>query len=85
MNIILSSKLKSKLTFAIVRLFIVKNLRATDSCISPGLIDKVHSIYISFPWFRFTHVDLALTERVLFRRWIPINIRPDATDLFYRN
>ena len=34
---------------------------------SPGLINKVHSLYISFPWFRFTHMDLAL--RVLFHRF----------------
>ena len=36
----------------------------------PGLINKVHSIYISVPWFRFNHVDLALTaERALFHRF----------------
>ena len=41
--------------------------RATDSSISPGLINKLYGIYISFPWFRFTHMDLAL--RVLFHRF----------------
>ena len=41
--------------------------RATDSSISPGLINKVHGIYISFPWFRFTRMDLAL--RVLFHQF----------------
>ena len=34
--------------------------RVTSLSISPGLINKVHGIYISFPWFRFTHMDLAL-------------------------
>ena len=35
--------------------------------ISPGLINKVHSIYISVPWFRFTLMDLSF--RVLFHRF----------------
>ena len=47
--------------------FIVNKLRATDSSICPGLINKVDSIYISFPWFRFTLMDRAL--RVLFHRF----------------
>ena len=47
----------------------MNKLCATDSCISSGLINKVHSIYISVPWLRFTHVDFALTERVLFHRF----------------
>ena len=42
-------------------------LCATDSSISPGLINKLHSIYISVPWFRLTHMDLAL--RILFHRF----------------
>ena len=45
----------------------INNLRATDWSISPGLICKVHSIYISVPWFSFTHMDLAL--RLLFHRF----------------
>ena len=45
----------------------VNKLRATDSSISPGLINKVHSIYISVPWFRFTLMDLSF--RVLFHRF----------------
>ena len=45
----------------------INNLRATDWSISPGLICKVHSIYISVPWFSFTHMDLALW--VLFHRF----------------
>ena len=45
----------------------VNNLHATDSNISPGLICKVHCIYISVPWFWFTHMDLAL--RLLFHRF----------------
>ena len=45
----------------------VNKLCATDSSISPGLINKLHSIYISVPWFRFTHMDLAL--RILFHRF----------------
>ena len=44
----------------------VNKLRATDSTISPGLTNKVHSIYISVPWFRFTLIDLSF--RVLFHR-----------------
>ena len=36
--------------------FIVNKLRATDSSICPRLINKVDSIYISVPWFRFTLV-----------------------------
>ena len=42
-------------------------LRATYSSIPPGLINKVHSIYISVPWFRFTLMDLSF--RVLFDRF----------------
>ena len=37
--------------------FIVNKLRATDSSICPGLINKVDSIYISLAWFRFTLMD----------------------------
>ena len=37
----------------------VNKLRATYSSISPGLINKGHSIYISVPWFRFTLMDLS--------------------------
>ena len=48
--------------------FIVNKLgRATDPSISPGLINKLYGIYISFPWFRFTHMDPVL--RVLFHRF----------------
>ena len=50
--------------------FIVNKLRATDSSISPGLINKlikIHSIYISVPWFRFTLMDHAL--KVLFHQF----------------
>ena len=46
---------------------IVNKLGATNSRISPGLIIKVDSIYISVPWFRFTLMDPAL--RVLFHRF----------------
>ena len=42
-------------------------LRATYSSIPPGLINKVHSIYSSVPWFRFTLMDLSF--RVLFHRF----------------
>ena len=44
--------------------FIVKKLCAIDSSISPSLINKVDSIYIFVPWFRFTLMDRAL--RILF-------------------
>ena len=58
-------------TFAIACLLIVNKLHdAIDSSISPistCLINKVHSIYISIPWFRFTLMDLAL--RILFHRF----------------
>ena len=47
--------------------FIVNKLGATNPRISPGLIIKVDSIYISVPWFRFTLMDPAL--RVLFHRF----------------
>ena len=47
--------------------FIVNKLGVTNSRISPGLIIKVDSIYISVPWFRFTLMDPAL--RVLFHRF----------------
>ena len=66
-NIILSWKLKYKETFAIACSIIVNKFCATDSSISPGLINKVHSIYISVPWLRFILMDLAL--RVLFHRF----------------
>ena len=42
-------------------------LRATDSSIPPGLMNKVVGIYISVPWFRLTPMDLAI--RVLFQRF----------------
>ena len=46
----------------------VNKLRATDQSISPGLIYKVrHSIYLSVPWFWFSHIDLAF--RVLWYNW----------------
>ena len=45
----------------------VNKLHATDSGISPGLINKGHSIYISVPWFRFTLMDLSF--RALFRQF----------------
>ena len=35
--------------------------------IPPGLMNKVHSIYISAPWFRFTLMDLTL--RALFHQF----------------
>ena len=38
----------------------LNKLRAIDSSISSGLIDKVDSIYISVPWFRLTLMDRAL-------------------------
>ena len=66
-NIILSRKLKCKQTFAIACSFILNKLRATDSSISPGLINKVDSIYISVQWFRFTLMEPAI--RVLFHRF----------------
>ena len=59
--------------------FIVNKLPATDSSISPGLINKVDSIYISVPWFRFTLMDLIL--RVLFHRHQTIVDRILKTDI----
>ena len=47
--------------------FIVNKLCATDLSISPGLSNKVDSIYISILWLRFTLMDRAL--RVLFHRF----------------
>ena len=67
MNITLSWKFKYKQRFAIVCSFIVNKLCATDSRISPALMNKVDIIYISVPWFRFTLMDLAFTE--LFHRF----------------
>ena len=82
-NIVISRNLKFKQTFAIVCSFFVNKLRATDSTISPGLINKVNGIYISFLWFRFTHMGLAL--RVLFHRFQIIfdRIRLDWTKAYW--
>ena len=41
-------KLKSKYTFAIVCSFIVNKLRATDSSISPGLINAFRELFHQF-------------------------------------
>ena len=55
---------------------LVHRKQTTDSNISPVLFNKVDSIYISVPWFRFTLMDLAL--RVLFHRFKTLfdRIRP---------
>ena len=45
----------------------INKLCAIDSTISSGLINKVDSIYIFVPWFRFTLMDRAL--RVLVHRF----------------
>ena len=59
--------------------FIVNKLRATYSSICPGLTNKIDSIYISFPWFRFTLMDRAQSTLPS----IPNSIRQDVkTDLF---
>ena len=49
-GIILSRKLKYKKVFVIACSFIVNKLRATDSSISPALINEVDSINTSVPW-----------------------------------
>ena len=40
--------------------FIINELRATNSSICPGLINKVDSIYISFPWLIQIYVNFLM-------------------------
>ena len=65
--------------------FIITKLCATDSSISPGLINKVDGIYISVPWFKFILMDRAL--RVLFHRFQTVfdRIRLTFSHVFFRD
>ena len=63
--------------------FIVNKLCATDLSISPGLSNKVDSIYISILWLRFTLMDRAL--RVLFHGFQTVFDRIIKDSLFRRD